>query len=94
MLGPSWLRRQLSFIFLVMSCLKCSFATPDACGVRRAITSVVVVKQTIHILANIPYDTVLNINNDLTVTVDDAPTEFNLITTFYSRSTNIQTIGE
>jgi len=71
-----------------------SRATFDGCDARRAITSVVVVKQTIHIIADVLRDTTLEINSDLTVTVDNAPTELDLITTFYSKSTDTQTIHE
>ena len=50
------------------------------------ISSVVVVKQTIHIITDVPYDTTLEINKDLTVTVDNAPTHLDLITTYLSQS--------
>ena len=52
------------------------------------------VKQSIRIMIDVPYDTILQINSDLAVTVENAPTELDLITTFYSTSTKILTIGE
>ena len=55
--------------------------------------SVVVVKHTIHIITNVPHDTTFQVNTDLTITIDNAPTSLDLLTTYFSRSTTIETIN-
>ena len=88
MYAPSWLRRLLFFILLLLSHTTRCHATSDQCIiVRRPVASVVVMKQTIHIVTNVPRDTTFEVNRDLTVTVDNAPTELDIITTFYTTST-------
>ena len=57
------------------------------------INSVVVVKHTIHIITNVPHDTTFQVNTDLTITVDNAPTSLDLLTTYFSRSTAIETMN-
>ncbi len=51
------------------------------------VSSVVVVKQTIHIITSVLHDTTFEVNRDLTITVDNAPTNLDLMTTFFSEST-------
>ena len=76
----------------MLLCIPCTHsAAQDACRFHPVpitdISSVVVVKQTIHIINSVPYDTTWEVNKDLTITVDNAPTNLDIITTFYSRST-------
>ncbi|KAL2043931.1 hypothetical protein N7G274_003451 [Stereocaulon virgatum] len=77
------------------TCVKSLFIAQDDCpdvpGQPRVVTSVLVVKHTIRIITNIPIDTTLHMNTDLSITVNNAPTELDIITTYYSRSTASQT---
>ena len=71
-------------------------AAQDACIYRSGaipVNSVVVVKHTIHIINSVPYNTTLQVNTDLTITVDNAPTSLDFLTTYYSRSTAIETMN-
>ena len=72
-------------------------ATQDACflpyPVPRVITSVLVVKQTIHVITNVPRDTAFEINPELTISVNNAPTNLDITTTYLSRHTSVITIA-
>lgn len=74
-----------------------SAATQDACSLPypgpRVITSVLVVKQTIHVITNIPKDTAFEINPDLTISVNNAPTKVDITTTYHQRHTSVVTIA-
>ena len=97
MLQPSihWIRPAL------LAFLLCWFtgivATQDACILPypgpRVITSVLVVKQTIHVITNVPQDTAFEVNPDLTISVNNAPTNLDFITTYFSRHTSVITIA-
>ena len=82
-------------ILLLASAASFSVAQ-DACIYRSGATlvnSIVVVKQTIHIVTSVPHVTTFEVNTDLTVTVDNAPTSLDFLTTYFSRSTAIETIN-
>ena len=57
------------------------------------VNSVVVVKHTIHIITSAPHDTTFQVNPDLTITVDNAPTNLDFLTTYFSKSTAIETLN-
>ena len=65
---------------------------PYHVGYSSDISSVVVVKQTIHIKTNVLQDTTFVVNKELTLTVDNAPTNIDTITTFFSQSTISQNV--
>ncbi|KAK0513497.1 hypothetical protein JMJ35_004483 [Cladonia borealis] len=97
MLQPSicWVQRTVLAFLL---CPLTDFATTqDACILPypgpRVITSVLVVKQTIHVITNVPKDTAFEVNPDLTISVNNAPTNLDLITTYFSRHTSVITIA-
>ena len=86
--------RLLYYALLLLYSATCSSAAQDACVYRSGdviVESVVVVKHTIHIITNVPYDTTFQVNTDLTITVDNAPTNLDIITTYLSRSTAVET---
>ena len=90
------LHRLLYYAILLLSSATCVLAVQDACVYRSgemAVDSVVVVKHTIHIITYVPHDTTFQVNTDLTVTVDNAPTSLDLITTYFSRSTAIESMN-
>ena len=90
------LRRLLFYAILLISSATCGSAAQDACVYRSGemvVNSVVVVKHTIHIITNVPYDTTFQVNTDLTITVENAPTSLDLLTTYFSRSTAIETMN-
>ena len=97
MLQPSiyWLRPTL-LAFLLCSLTRI-VATQDACippyPGPRVITSVLVVKQTIHVITNVPKDTAFEVNPDLTISINNAPTNIDLITTYFSRHTSVLTMA-
>nr|AUW30787.1 hypothetical protein [Cladonia uncialis subsp. uncialis] len=97
MLQPQicWLRRTL-LAFLFCSIINL-VATQDACFLPypgpRVITSVLVVKQTVHVITNVPKDTAFEINPDLTISVNNAPTNLDITTTYFSRHTSVITIA-
>ena len=97
MLQPSihWLQCTL-LAFLICSIID-FVATQDACVLPypgpRVITSVLVVKQTIHVITNIPRNTAFEVNPDLTISVDNAPTNLDFTTTYFSRNTSVITIA-
>ena len=74
-----------------------SVAIQDACFLPypgpRVITSVLVVKQTIHVITNVPRDTAFEVNPVLTVSVNNAPTNLDITTTYLSRYTSVITIA-
>ncbi|CAF9930193.1 MAG: hypothetical protein ALECFALPRED_004548, partial [Alectoria fallacina] len=81
--------------FFMMSVARIS-AAQDACVYRSGamlVESVVVVKHTIHIITSIPHNTTFKVNTGLTITVDNAPTSLDLLTTYFSRSTAIETMN-
>ena len=72
-----------------------SSAAQDACIYRpgeSVVKSVVIVKHTIHIITSVPHDTTFQVNTDLTITVDNAPTSLDFLTTYFSKSTAIGTM--
>lgn len=80
---------------LLLSSSTCGSVAQDACVYRSGkmvVDSVVVVKHTIHIMTNVPHDTTFQVNTDLTITVDNAPTSLDLLTTYFSRSAAIETM--
>ena len=90
------LHRLLFYAILLLSSATCGSAAQDACVYRSGevvVNSVVVVKHTIHIITNVPHDTTFQVNTDLTITVDNAPTSLDLLTTYFSRSTAIETMN-
>lgn len=71
-------------------------AAQDACMYRSGamlVNSVVVVKHTIHIITSVPHNTTFQVNTDLTITVDNAPTSLDFLTTYLSQSTAIETMN-
>lgn len=71
-------------------------AAQDACIYRSGamlVHSVVVVKHTIHIITSVTRDTTFQVNTDLTITVDNAPTNLDFLTTYFYRSTAIETMN-
>ena len=63
----------------------------DICEVdhlgSRLITSVNLVKQTIHIIASVAQNTTLDIDDFLTIPIMNAPTNLDVITTYETEST-------
>ena len=83
------------YALLLLNCAACFSAAQDGCIYRSGamlIHSVVVVKHTIHIITSVPHDTTFQVKTDLTITVDNAPTSLDLLTTYFSRSTAIETV--
>ena len=79
---------------LLIYCAACISQAQDACIYRTGpllVNSVVVVKHTIHIITSVPHNTTFQVNTDLTVTVEDAPTSLDFLTTYFSTSTAIET---
>lgn len=90
------LRRLLYYAFLLLNSAACKSAAQDACIYRSGemvVNSVVVVKHTIHIITSVPHNTTFQVNTGLTITVDDAPTSLDLLTTYFSKSTAIETMN-
>lgn len=90
-----WL--QYTLLTLLLCWVIGSVATQDACFLPypgpRVITSVLVVKQTIHVITNVPKDTAFEVNHDLTISVNNAPTNLDITTTYLSRHTSVITIA-
>lgn len=87
------LHRLLCYALLIR-CAACIFQAQDACIYRTGpllVNSVVVVKHTVHIITSVPHNTTFQVNTDLTVTVDDAPTSLDFLTTYFHTSTAIET---
>lgn len=87
---------RLLHCLLLLHSAACVYAAQDACVYHSGgmvVHSVVIVKQTIYIITSVPYNTVFQVNTDLTITVDNAPTSLNYLTTYLSRSTNIETVS-
>ena len=83
------------YALLLLNGATCISAAQDACIYRSeamVVHSVVVVKQTIHIITSVPHDTIFPVNTDLTITVDNAPTSLDILTTYFSRSTAVETM--
>ena len=90
------LHRILCYAMLLLISTTCGSVAQDACVYRSGkmvVDSVVVVKHTIHVITNVPHDTTFQVNTDLTITVDNAPTSLDLLTTYLSRSTSIDTMN-
>ena len=87
------LHRLFYYALLLLSSAARTSTAQDACIYRSGDTvkSVVIVKHTIHIITSVLHDTTFQINTDLTITVDNAPTSLNLLTTYFSRSTATKT---
>lgn len=87
------LHRLLFYAFLLLNSTASSSEAQDACiygSGEMIVNSVVVVKHTIHIITSVTLDTTLQVNTDLTITVDNAPTSLDLLTTYFSRSTIVE----
>ena len=90
------LHRLFCYTILLLASAASFSVAQDACIYRSGamlVNSVVVVKQTIHIVTSVPHVTTFQVNTNLTITVDDAPTSLDLLTTYFSRSTAIETIN-
>ena len=86
----------LCYAILLLNGAACISAAQDACIYRAGamlVSSVVVVKHTIHIITSVPHDTIFQVNTDLTITVDNAPTSLDFLTTYFSKSTAIETMN-
>lgn len=97
MLPPLIYWLQYTLLTLLLCWVIGSVATQDACFLpypgSRVITSVLVVKQTIHVITNVPKDTAFEVNHDLTISVNNAPTNLDITTTYLSRHTSVITIA-
>ena len=88
--------RMFWYALLLLNSVARISAAQDACVYRSGamlVESVVVVKHTIHIITSIPHNTTFKVNTGLTITVDNAPTSLDLLTTYFSRSTAIETMN-
>ena len=89
-----------SLIFYTVWCLHgvtLSAISQDGCQIgplgNKIVTSVQVVKHTIHIIASVASNTTLQINNDLSIPVTNAPTGFDVLTTYDTGSTYLSMIN-
>lgn len=92
MFDPLMLHRL--FCYALLLCAACISDAQDACIYRSGpilVNPVVVVKHTIHIITSVLHNTTFQVNTDLTLTVDNAPTSLDFLTTYFSRSTAIET---
>ena len=90
------LHRLFYSALILLSNAACSPVAQDACIYRPgdvAVKSVLVVKHTIHIMTGVPHNTTFQVNPDLTVIVNNAPTSLDVLTTYLSRSTTIETMN-
>lgn len=91
------LHRLFFYAILLLASAAASFSiAQDACvygSGAMLVNSVVVVKQTIHVVTSVPHVTTFQVNTNLTITVDNAPTSLDLLTTYFSRSTAIETVN-
>ena len=96
MLSLSIYQLQCAFFVILLFSVIDIGATQGVCGLPYAgphvVTSVLVVKQTIHVMTHIPKDTAFEVNPYLTISVDNAPTDLDVTTTYHSRSTSVVTI--
>ena len=93
MFDSTMLHRLLCYSLLIC-CAACIPQAQEACIYRTGpllVNSVVVVKHTVHIITSVPHNTTFQVNTGLTVTVDDAPTSLDFLTTYFSTSTAIET---
>ena len=89
------LHRVFYYALVLLSNAACSAVAQDACIYRPgdiAVKSVLVIKHTIHIMTSVPSPSTFQVNTDLTITVDNAPTSLDFLTTYFSRSTAIETM--
>ena len=97
MLRPPVYWLQCTLLAFLLCSLADLVAAQDACILPypgpRVITSVLVVKQTIHVITDVPKDTAFEVNPDLTISVNNAPTNLDLTTTYFSRHTSVITIA-
>lgn len=96
MLDCLMLLRLFCHSFLLLNSFADISAAQDACIYRSGamlVNPIVVVKHTIHIITSVPHNTTFQVNTDLTVTVDNAPTSLGFLTTYFSTSTAIDTMN-
>ncbi len=97
MLQPSIYWLQCILLAFLLCSITDFVATQDACILPypgpQVITSVLVVKQTIHVITNIPKTTAFEVNSDLTISVSNAPTNLDITTTYFSRNTSVITLA-
>lgn len=97
MLRPPVYWLQCTLLAFLLCSLTDLVAAQDACILPypgpRVITSVLVVKQTIHVITDVPKDTTFEVKPDLTISVNNAPTNLDLTTTYFSRHTSVITIA-
>lgn len=62
----------------------CIGAAPEPCSSSIADQTPTVVLKTIHVQTSVIYNTTIPIDSDLTLTVENAPTQVDLITTYFS----------
>ena len=96
MLNCLMLHHLVCYAFLLLNSAAYVSAGQDACIYREGamlVNSVVIVKHTIHIITSVPHDTTFQVNTDLTITVDNAPTSLDFFTTYFSRSSAIETMN-
>ena len=95
MVGCLILHRLSCYALLLLSSATCISFAQDACiyhAGNMTIESVVVMKHTIHIITSVPHDTTFQVNTGLTITVNNAPTSLDFLTTYFSRTTAIRTM--
>ena len=79
------------FLCALSTLLAASASSEAVCSRARDPTpKVYVVEYSIYIKTDVQYNTSFAVNNDLTITVDNAPTELDLTTTHTSRKTTTQ----
>ena len=75
-------------LYWFLTSLAASTKAQDACSVaQNPTTRVYMVEKSIYIKTSVQYNTSFAVNTDLTVTIDNAPTNLDLITTYTSRDT-------
>lgn len=84
-------RSAINHIFWILYGVILSAASRDKCEIdflgSRLITSVQMVKHTVHIIASVASNTTLDIDDVFTIPVDNAPTNLDVVTTYDTEST-------
>ncbi len=84
-------RSPIYYAFWILCGTVFTAASRDKCEIdvlgSRLITSVQMIKHTVHIIASITSNTTLDISNALTISIDNAPTNLDVVTTYDTEST-------
>ncbi|MCJ1293199.1 hypothetical protein MMC34_004752 [Xylographa carneopallida] len=79
-------------LYLASQCLAANVVLDDCRNNYRVVTTVLIYENPIYINTDVLTNTTFEVNPEMTITVDNAPTSFDITTTYTSKASNVDTV--